>query len=87
MSAFLYFPTLLNSNTPHDYLISFLNRVEKTSLKKYLRSANIHTGSTIKSKHQLIEMIMYGFMCNKINDIPSIEVSDKGKFKKNKRKM
>ena len=25
---------------------------------------------------------MYGFMCNKINDIPLIEVSDKDKFKK-----
>ena len=29
-------------------------------------------------------MIMYGFMCNKINDIPSIEVNDKNKFKKKK---
>ena len=27
-------------------------------------------------------MILYGFMCDKINDIPSIEVRDKDKFKK-----
>ena len=27
-------------------------------------------------------MIIYRFMCNKINDIPSIEVNDKNKFKK-----
>ena len=26
-------------------------------------------------------MIIYGFMCNKINDMPSIEVSDKDKDK------
>ena len=82
MSAFLCISTLLNSNIPHDYFISFLNRVESTNLKQYLRYANIYTGSKIKSKHELIEMIMYGFMCNKINDIPSIEVSDKHKFKK-----
>ena len=82
MLAFLCIETLLNSNILHDNLISFLNKVVSTSLKQYLRYANIYTGSRIKSKHQLIEMIMYGFMCNKINDIPSIEVSDKDKFKK-----
>ena len=88
MSAFLCIATILNSNIPHDDLISFLNKVESTSLKQYLRYANIYTGSGIKSKHQLIEMIMYGFMCSKINDIPEIEVSDKHKLKKkNNRKM
>ena len=70
MLAFLCIETLLNSN------------IVKASLKQYLRHANICTGSRIKSKHQLIEMIMYGFMCNKINDIPSTEESDKDKFKK-----
>ena len=29
---------------------------------------------------------MYGFMCNKINDIPEIEVSDQHKFKKKQQK-
>ena len=84
ISAFLCIATLLNSNISHDDLISFLNKVESTSLKQYLRYANIYTSSRIKSKHQLIEMIIYGFMCNKINDMPSIEVSnkDKDKFKK-----
>ena len=31
-------------------------------------------------------MIIYGFMCNKINDIPSVEVNDKNKFKKKQQK-
>ena len=70
----------------HDELISFLNQVESTSLKQYLRYANIYTGSRIKSKNQLIEMFKYGFMCNKINNIPSIEVSDKNKFKEKQQK-
>ena len=82
MSAFLCMATVLNSNIPHDDLISFLNQVESTSLKQYLRYANVYTGSRIKSKIQLIEMIIYGFMCDKVSDIPSIEVSDKNKFKK-----
>ena len=30
---------------------------------------------------------MYGFMCNKINDIPLIEVSDKDKFEKQQRNV
>ena len=82
MPAFLCIANLLNLNIPHDYLISLLNKVESTSLKQYLIYANIYNGSRIKSKHQLIEMIMYRCMCNKINDISSIEVSDKDKFKK-----
>ena len=82
MLAFLCIETPLNSNIPLDNFISFLNKVVSASLKQYLRYANICTGSRIKSKHQLIEMIIYGFMCNKINDIPSTEVSDKDKFKK-----
>ena len=36
----------------------------------------------LNQKNQLIETILYGFMCDKINDIPSIEVSDQSKFKK-----
>ena len=87
MSAFLWMATLLNSNIPHDNLISFLNKVESISLKQYLRYGNIYTSSRMKSEHQLIEMIMYSFMCDRTNDIPSIEVSDKDKFKKNNRKM
>ena len=36
----------------------------------------------MKSKIQLIEMILYKFMCDKMNDTPSVEISDKNKFKK-----
>ena len=53
MSAFLCIATLLNSNMLHDELISFLNKVESTSLKQYLRYANIYTGSRIKTKKSI----------------------------------
>ena len=86
MSVFLSIATLINSNLPHDDLISFLNKVESTSLKQYLTYANIYTDSRVKSKNQLIEMTIYGFMCDKINNIPSIDVSDKGKLKKKQQK-
>ena len=45
---FLCIATLLNSDIPHDHLISFLNKVESTSLKQYPRYVNIYTGSRIK---------------------------------------
>ena len=32
-------------------------------------------------------MIIYGFMCDKVSDIPSIEVSDKNKFKKQQKNV
>ena len=41
MLAFLSIATLLNSNIPHDDLISFLHKVESTSSKQYLRYAFI----------------------------------------------
>ena len=43
MTAFLYIATLLNSNIPHDDLISVLYKVESSSLEQYLRCANIYT--------------------------------------------
>ena len=82
MSAFLCIATLLNSDLPRDNIISFLNRVEVSSSKQYLRYAKIYTGSRIKLKNRLIEMIIYGFMCDKINDISPIEACDRNKFKK-----
>ena len=39
MSAVLCIATLLNSNIPHHNLISFLNKIESTSLKQDLRYA------------------------------------------------
>ena len=81
MSAFLCITTLLTSDLPRDDIISFLNRVKVSSLKQYLRYAKIYTGSGIKLKNQLIEMIIYGFICDKLNDIPPIEC-DRDNLKK-----
>ena len=58
MLAFLCIATLLNSNIPHDDLISFLNKVESTSLKQYLRYLDIKKlpgyGNYDKRKRDLI---------------------------------
>ena len=81
MSVFLCIATLLSSNLTLDDIISFLNRVEINSLKQYLQYAKIYTGSGIKSKNQLIEMIIYGFMCEKIINIQSIEDINTHNFK------
>ena len=66
MSSFLCIAILLTSNTLHDDLICLLNKIEIASLKQYLSYANVYTGSRSKSKNQLIEMVIYGFMCDKI---------------------
>ena len=58
MSAFLCIAPLLNDDLPRDDTISFLNRVEVGSLKKYLKYAKIYTGLRVKLKNQLIEMII-----------------------------
>ena len=77
MSAFVCIATLLNSKTPRDQIISFLNTIQSNSLKQYLLYANIYSGVGPKTKNQLIEMIIYGCMCNKIKDIQSIESIDR----------
>ena len=72
MSAFLCIATLLNSNIPKEDIIKVLNRVEINILKQYSDHAKIYRGSSTKSKKKLIEMILYGFICDKIIDIGSI---------------
>ena len=41
--------------------------VSSQSLRDYLRLANIYCGTSKKSKIDLIEMIIYGCICKKIN--------------------
>ena len=45
-------------------------------LRQYLRNAKVYTGLSSKNRKHLIEMIIYGFKCDKINDISLIEEID-----------
>ena len=80
MSAFLCIATLLKSNVPKEHIIKFLKKVESDCLRQKLKLAKIYSGVSSKTKNQLIEMIIYGFMCDKIKDMGSIHDFDKNKF-------
>ena len=49
-------------------------------MRQNLKLAKIYSGVPLKTKEQLIEMIIYGFMCDKIKDMGSIHDFDKNKF-------
>ena len=69
--------TLINSNLPRDHIIFFLGGAETNMLRQCLRNAKVYTGLSSKNKKHLIEIIIYGFMRDKINDISLIEEIDK----------
>ena len=44
--------------------------ISSQSLKAYLKPANIYDGNSNKKKRDLVEMIVYGCMINKLNKEP-----------------
>ena len=76
MSAFLCIATIINSNLPWDHIISFSGGIETNMLRQCWRNAKVYTGLSSKSKNHLIEMMIFGFKCDKINDISLTEEID-----------
>ena len=57
---------LVKSNISKLCLINFLNQVSSSALRKYLGAAKVYDGNANKKKSDLIEMIVYGKLKNKI---------------------
>ena len=57
---------LVKSNISKLCLINFLNQVSSSALRKYLGAAEVYDGNADKKKSDLIEMIVYGKLKNKI---------------------
>ena len=57
---------LVKSNISKLCLINFLNQVSSSALRKYLGAAKVYDGNANKKKIDLIEMIVYGKLKNKI---------------------
>ena len=57
---------LVKSNISKLCLINFLNQVSSSALGKYLGAAKVYDGNANKKKIDLIEMIVYGKLKNKI---------------------
>ena len=66
-SSFTAISILVKSSISRQCLINFLNGVSSQSLRGYLKLANIYDGNSNKKKSDLIEMINYGCITNKLN--------------------
>lgn len=66
-SSFTAISILAKSSISRQCLINFLNGVSSQSLRGYLKLANIYDGNSNKKKSDLIEMINYGCITNKLN--------------------
>ena len=76
-SAFVVISTLVKSDIGEKCLISFLMNVSTKALKDYLECANIYKGTSPKKKTDLIEMIIYGCITEKLDkkEIEDISVN------------
>ena len=73
-SAFVVIRTLVKSNIGEKCLINFLMNVSAQALRDYLECANIYKGASPKKKTDLIEMIIYGCITEKLD---KKEIEDK----------
>ena len=76
-SAFVSISTLIKSNIGEKCLINFLANVSSQALRDYLECANIYKGNSPKKKTDLIEMIVYGCITEKLNKKGIEDISTK----------
>ena len=66
-SSLVAISILVKSNISRQCLINFLMDVSSQSLRAYLKLANIYDNNCNKKKTDLIEMILYGCITNKLS--------------------
>ena len=66
-SSLVAISILVESNISRQCLINFLMDVSSQSLRSYWRLANIYDGNCNEKKTDLIEMIVYGCITNKLD--------------------
>ena len=66
-SSFVAISTLVKSDIGEKCLINILMNISTQTLKGYLKSANIYKGNASKKKSDLVEMIVYGCIADKLN--------------------
>ena len=76
-SSFAVISTLIKSNIGETCLINFLMNVSTQALRDYLECANIYKGTSPKKKSDLIEMIMYGCITQKLDKKEIVDKSTK----------
>ena len=74
-SSFVSISILVKSNLGERCLINTLMNMTSQSLRSYLNLANIYDGNSNKKKTDLVEMIVYGRITNKLNKEPIKDIS------------
>ena len=67
-SSFVGISILVKSRLSEKCLINILLNMSTQSLRSYLRLANIYDGNWNKKKTDLVEMIVYGCITNKLSN-------------------
>ena len=75
-SSFTCISILVKSKLPKNYLINHLNEKSSQSLRRYLRLANIYDGNSNRKKSDLIGMIIYDCMNEKLKNIDINDISN-----------
>ena len=76
-SLFVVISKLIKSNIGEKCLVNFLMNISAQALRDYLECANIYKGNSPKKKPDLIEMIVYGCITEKLKKKGIEDISTK----------
>ena len=74
-SSLIAISVLVKSNIGEKCLTNILMNVSTSTLRKYLKFANIYKVESTKKKTELTEIIIYGCIINSINKYEIKEIS------------
>ena len=77
-SSLVAISTLVKSNIDERCLVNILMNISTTTLRDYLKLTNIYKSNSSKKKTNLVEMIVYGCITNKLdkNKIKAISIKE-----------
>ena len=76
-SSFVSIAILVKSNLGERCLINILMNISSESLRCYLECRKIYKGTSSKKKTDLVEMIVYGCITDKINKMGLQDITKK----------
>ena len=74
-SSFVSIASLVKSNLGERCLINVLMNISTNALFDYLECAKIYKGASSKKKTNLVELIVYGHITNKVNKINLVDIT------------
>ena len=83
-SSLVAISTLVKSNIGERCLVNILMNISTTTLRDYLKLTNIYKSNSSKKKTNLVEMIVYGCITNKLdkNKIEDVSIKKANKILK-----